>query len=119
MQHTLYLRRDPRVETVATITNNQSKNVSNWFNLTTVLNDSLDGKAILKYYEKEGLILPKHKKKLNNLILEKTFSVKNDLTVSDREEIAQQISLVFHNEQSVGERFISLNCETNFDFYLE
>lgn len=74
---------------------------SKWFNLSTVLNESTDGKNIIKHYEHEGMILPKHRKLLNKLILNKVFSIKNELTISEREDIAQQISLVFHNEKSV------------------
>lgn len=97
-------------DVIASSTNIQSKEIlsssalvpsSKWFNLSTVLNESTDGKNIIKHYENEGMILPKHRKLLNKLILNKTFSIKNQLTIAEREDIAQQISLVFHKEKSV------------------
>lgn len=44
--------------TVTTNTNISSTNISlsNWFNLATVLNETPNGKAIIKYYE--DLLLP-------------------------------------------------------------
>lgn len=110
--------------TLANNTNILSTNMSSlssWFNLSIVLNDTPGGKAIMKYYGEEGRILPKHKKTLNKLILNKTFSIKDRLTVPEREEIAQQISLVFHNEESVWYTFflqstklLSFSIQTNY-----
>lgn len=79
--------------------------VSKWFNLNTILNATTNGKEILTYYEANGKLLPQHRKKLKNLILDKTFSIKKQLSIPERQEIAQQISLVFHNEDSVGYSF--------------
>lgn len=89
--------------------------VSKWFNLTTVLKNTKNGKEIITYYETNGKLLPQHRKKMKNMILDKTFSVKKRLSIPERQEIAQQISLVFHNEDSVG---YSYSFEETFFFIL-
>ncbi len=67
-----------------------------------MLKETTCGKAILKDYEVKGQILPKDRKKLNKLILQKIFAQKTKLTIADKEAIVQQICLLFHKERHVN-----------------
>lgn len=73
-----------------------------WFHLPTVLKQTTEGRGIVSYYETKRVLLPKHQKKLVKLILDKVFSIKKEMTIGEREEIARQIGLAFITEKSVS-----------------
>lgn len=72
------------------------------FNLMRTLKETPDGQIIIKYYNSKKKFLPKQRKMLVKLVLDKMFSMKNKFSVNERYEIARQISLVFLTELSVS-----------------
>lgn len=73
-----------------------------WFHLPTVLKETTEGRNILSFYKEKQMLLPKHQKKLLKLILQNVFSTKKVMNISERGEIARQISLLFMKENSVS-----------------
>lgn len=73
-----------------------------WFHLPTVLKQTEEGRGIVSFYETKRVLLPKHQKKLVKLILDNVFSIKKEMNIGEREEIARQIGLLFITEKSVS-----------------
>lgn len=71
------------------------------FELLKVLEESEDGRNVMKFYKARRMILPKHQKQLVKLIIDKVFLIKKKLSVEERFAIARDISLVFLTEPSV------------------